>query len=228
MINSKSNLNIVRWNDSKTVNLLSSYVGVEPVSHCLRFNKVEKKRVQVSCPKIVQEYNKFMGGVDLCDMFMALYRIDRRSKKYYLRIVYYLFTVCCSDAWIIHKINMKRLDKPVLSLREFCLSVSASLMKASKPTGHITPGRGRSRNITDTVDASSIPVDPQLFMLRKKRVALDVRYYGCGHEPSFHENTDKDKRKRCKESKTLCFCKKCNVPLCVFSKRNCFATFHKD
>ena len=103
MVNSKSNLNIVTWNNSKTVNLLSSFVGVEPLSHCLRFNKVEKRRFRVSCPKIVLEYNQFMSSVDLCDMFMALYRIDRRSKRYCLRIVYYLFTVCCSNAWIIHK-----------------------------------------------------------------------------------------------------------------------------
>ena len=32
-------------------------------------------------PHAIVEYNKFMRGVDLCDMFLELYRIDFKSKK---------------------------------------------------------------------------------------------------------------------------------------------------
>jgi hypothetical protein len=126
MLNEAGNLTVLRWNDTKVVNLLSSFVGTGPVGTCSRFDKKLKKRVDVPCPLIVSEYNKFMGGVDLCDMFLALYRIDRKSKKYHLRIVYYLFSVCCCNAWIIHKINAKLHNKKVLSLREFNLSLSIS------------------------------------------------------------------------------------------------------
>ena len=35
-----------------------------------------------------------MRGVDLSGMLLALYKIDRRSKKYYNRIIYYLLGVC--------------------------------------------------------------------------------------------------------------------------------------
>ena len=34
----------------------------------------------------IAEYHKFMRGVDLCDMFLELYRIDFKSKKWYMRI----------------------------------------------------------------------------------------------------------------------------------------------
>lgn len=33
-----------------------------------------QKKVPVSYPNIVKEYNAHMGGVDLADMFVALYR----------------------------------------------------------------------------------------------------------------------------------------------------------
>ncbi|KRZ50836.1 hypothetical protein T02_6876 [Trichinella nativa] len=43
----------------------------------------EKTLVDVSCPAIVKEYNKYMGSVDLARMLRALYRIDHRSRKWY-------------------------------------------------------------------------------------------------------------------------------------------------
>jgi len=39
----------------------------------------DKKFIEVQRPQVVEEYNKFMGGVDLADMFLELYRIDIRS-----------------------------------------------------------------------------------------------------------------------------------------------------
>ncbi|KRY17099.1 Armadillo repeat-containing protein 8, partial [Trichinella patagoniensis] len=52
----------------------------------LKENKKEKTLVDVSCPAIVNEYNKYMGGVDLARMLRALYPIDHRSRKWYRRI----------------------------------------------------------------------------------------------------------------------------------------------
>ena len=91
-----------------------------------------------------------MGGVDLCDMFHALYRIDRRSKKYYLRIVYFLIAVAISNAWIIYKKNH---PEKALSLREFQTEVSLSMMNVDKIT-ETTPTRGRkrSRSLTESIN----------------------------------------------------------------------------
>ncbi|KRX30423.1 PiggyBac transposable element-derived protein 3, partial [Trichinella murrelli] len=76
----ENNLCIVRWHDSAVVDLSSTYVCTQPVC------KKEKTLVDVSCPAIVNEYNKYMGGVDLARMLRALYRIDHRSRKWYRRI----------------------------------------------------------------------------------------------------------------------------------------------
>jgi hypothetical protein len=87
------------------VNLLSTYLEAEPMLKASRWSKKNQSRIDVNCPFIVKEYNNHMGGVDLANMLLALYRIDRRSKKYYTRIIYYLCGVCTTNAWIIYKIN---------------------------------------------------------------------------------------------------------------------------
>jgi len=63
------------------------------VQQVQRWSSHEHSVVAVNCPSIVKEYNKFMGGVDLSDMLLSIYRIDRRSSKWYLRIVFYVLGV---------------------------------------------------------------------------------------------------------------------------------------
>ena len=55
----------------------------------LRWDKKEKKYIDIKCPNIVQQYNASMGGVDLLDSLIALYRIRIRSKKWYHRLVFH-------------------------------------------------------------------------------------------------------------------------------------------
>ncbi|KRX69229.1 PiggyBac transposable element-derived protein 3 [Trichinella sp. T6] len=83
----ENNLCIVRWHDSAVVNLSTTYVCTQPVCKVKRWNKKQKTLVDLSCPAIVKEYNKYMGGVDLAGMLRALYRIDHRSRKWY-RIIF--------------------------------------------------------------------------------------------------------------------------------------------
>jgi len=71
----------IQWKDNKTVSLLSTFVGKEPISEVQKFDKKLKKRIPVECPKVVQIYNKHMGGVDLLDSIIGRYRIAMRSKK---------------------------------------------------------------------------------------------------------------------------------------------------
>jgi len=129
LVNKTNNLVIVRWNDNKPLHLISSYIGSNPVDKISRWVKNDGKRTLVPCPSIVRSYNKNMGGVDLADMLASLYRIDRKSRKYYTRIVYYLFSVCVNNAWILHKKNN---PSNKLLLRDFILSVSESLINARK------------------------------------------------------------------------------------------------
>jgi len=142
MFSSDGKLCIVRWLDNKPVSLLSTYLHSEPLFNVSRWSKIKQTRIDVPCPNIVGEYNRHMGGVDLSGMLLALYKIDRRSKKYYNRIIYYLLGVCIVNAWIIYKINTGE----KIGLLEFTIEVALSLMYAGKQLqDKVTSGYSRQK-----------------------------------------------------------------------------------
>ena len=74
----------VRWHDNKIVHLISNFARAASVATVERLDSKQKKKIEIPCPDIVQQYNKSIGGVDLADCLLALYRINLRSKKYYM------------------------------------------------------------------------------------------------------------------------------------------------
>ncbi|XP_028658930.2 piggyBac transposable element-derived protein 3-like [Erpetoichthys calabaricus] len=132
---------IVRWCDNKTVNLLSSFVGVEPVTNVKRWDRKSKMYIMVPRPAIVETYNKYMGGVDLLDMLSALYKFSFRSRRWYLYIWWHTVTVAVINAWNLYKRDRKELEptKKPMPLRRFQASVGTSLTSAGK--GKIRYGR---------------------------------------------------------------------------------------
>ena len=192
---------VVRWLDNKPAHLLSTYLRSSPLLQVNWWSKIQKERIDVPCPQIVGEYNQNMGGVDLADMLLALYRIDRRSKKYYNRIVYYLFGVCRVNSWILYKFNI---DENV-TLLEFTLQVSLSLMRA-----------GKSLQVNNNYS--------------RRTVQEDIRYDGIRLIP-FIVNDAPRQRRKAKEcnNRTFIICKKCQVHLCIMNSkpiRNCFSDYH--
>lgn len=60
----------VAWRDNTTVSLVSTFVGEQPKTSVKRFDRQQRKTIQIDCPK----YNKHMGGVDLLDSFIGHYK----------------------------------------------------------------------------------------------------------------------------------------------------------
>jgi len=67
-------LSVVRWFDNRPISFLSTFVGVEPVSEIKRHDRVKHEEQQVPCPKVIHVYNQHMGGVDLLNSLIGLYR----------------------------------------------------------------------------------------------------------------------------------------------------------
>ncbi|XP_050502828.1 piggyBac transposable element-derived protein 2-like [Diabrotica virgifera virgifera] len=128
-------LRAVKWYDNKPVHLLSSFVGTYPTSQVQRWDKAKKETILVECPNIVTFYNKCMGGVDLMDSLMALYRTKIRSKKWYLRIVFHIFFLAVVNAWLLYRrdtqlLGVRKDDE--LSLLDFKASIAACLCQEGK------------------------------------------------------------------------------------------------
>src|SRR6218665_290669 len=62
----------------------------------------EKRYAMIDQPRIVNEY-KFMGGVDLHGMMVALYRINIRAKRFHLRIIFHLIDVSVVNGRLFYR-----------------------------------------------------------------------------------------------------------------------------
>lgn len=125
----KDGIVIVRWMDNKAVTLASNFVGVEPKSEVQRFDKISRSRIPVSCPWIIKKYNSTMGGVDLGNMFLALYKLPSRARRWYFPLFCYLIGLSLTNAWLLYKRDCEVLGvrQDIQCSKDFRLNVCAAL-----------------------------------------------------------------------------------------------------
>ena len=85
-----------------------------------------------------------MGGVDLLDMLISLYRINIRSVKYYMKIIFHLIDLSLVNAWLLYcrHCSQNRIQKKdVLSLLMFRIDVAKSLIQSSPSPPPVQRGR---------------------------------------------------------------------------------------
>lgn len=212
-----NNIVVTKWYGNKFVHIVSNYKGPLPTENVKRWSVVEKNKVDVVRPAAIGEYNSFMGGIDLHDMLVELYRIDIRVRRFYLRIVFHIIDMCVVNAWLLYRRHCKQIKlKKHLSLLDFKTEITYALLLSGQ---NKAPKRGRP-SLTTT------PSPPK----KKKRVfstrpVEDVRY-----DKIDHWQLPLDTKQRCKNcirAYTTTKCSKCNVYLCSTKKRMCFIQFHR-
>ena len=140
---SLSGLTVVTWYDNGYVQLASNCVGSEQGPTVRRFSAKEKQHVDIPCPSVVHQYNKHMGGVDLSDMLMSLYRVRLRTMKWYHHIFFYLVNLSVIKSWLLYRRDLDNLHAGAsrMSLLDFQASIADYLLKHA---GNIRT-RGRPR-----------------------------------------------------------------------------------
>lgn len=201
----KNRLAVVRWNDNKIVTFISSFVASEPVEKIVRYSKEEKKKVEVECPQIVRQYNKHMGGVDLADMLVSLYKTPFKTKRWYMVIFAQMLDICINNAWLVHR--KKNGSSRKIPLKAFRYAVYENLLNENRCAQ-------RTRKTS-----------PKVVKPRVARPSSPVKFDNVGHFPS----TMEEGRCRFCQMKTVVFCIKCQSRLCFVTgknARNCFLDFH--
>ena len=102
-VDTNTELCVVRWFDNRAVQLSSTHTGIEPLTTVRRWDRRERKYIEVECPRIVTEYNEHMGGVDKFDMLAALYRIDHKRAKWYRRLFLWALSLSAINGWLLYK-----------------------------------------------------------------------------------------------------------------------------
>ena len=220
-VDSNSGLMILRWFDNKCVHLASTYCSADATSKVKRWDQKAKQYIYVDCPMIVKEYNAAMGGVDLADMLISLYRTPLRSKRWYLRVLVHCLDICKVNAWLLYRRHADQLHiakQRQMDLLEFSSKISHALMKKSKPLDRPVGRPSKRKSLEQTISTETRG--------RKSQCPTpqgDIRFDEVGHWPKREPN--KNKCRLCKRTNQFS-CMKCKVFLCLTEDRNCFHIFH--
>lgn len=154
-----------------------------------------------------------MGGVDLSDMFIALYGTPMRSRRWYLPICGCMFDIYLSNEWLLHRRHTSANGEKPIRLRQVRIVVSEALMYVN----HKKKGRRTKEDVepqpSKRIHAAGHPL---------KEVQLDA----VDHFPVI---VSKGRCRRCVGGQTSIMCSKCQMRLCIVPgsmPRNCFKDYH--
>lgn len=199
---------VASWNDNSVVNVISNCLSVEPMHTVKRYDRKQRKEVNVKQPALIYEYNQNIRGVDLHDNGIANYRIKIHGKKWWWPLFINTLDSAIVNAWKIHNIV-----SPPLNQLDFRRYLVQSFLK-----GDI---------FEDTIRTmQEDPDDLRQFKMRRGRPSEielpdEVRRDNVGH---IILRDPEDRRRRCRhcKSQTIYLCAKCDVGL----HPDCFLNFH--
>lgn len=220
IIRSDEKIVVVKWRDSKPVTLASTAYGQDPIGTVKRWNKEQKCRLEITCPAIVMEYNKNMGGVDICDQMMECYRTWLKSKKWTLKVALHFLDLSVVNSWMEYRLNCRSKSMPRKSVKDllsFRLEIAEALLFTPK------------RKFNELNESSSSDEEEQTRTNNKcsPLPGSSKRLDGGDHWPVVDKlKTARACRLKQCNSRTRTRCEKCDVYLCLTSDKNCFKTFH--
>ena len=100
----------MRWYNNAVVSVASNCELSSTTKLVSRWSREQKRRIDVPMPQMIHCYNRFMGGVDLIDLFIANYRIRIRSKKWWWPFFSWSVDACLVNAWLMYKSVKKELN----------------------------------------------------------------------------------------------------------------------
>lgn len=219
---------LIKWMDKKGITMMSSAHGTDPTDMCQRYNKKDKKYIQVKRPMVIKKYNEKMGGIDLFDRMMSYCPIKARTKKWTIRTIFHLIDMAVVNSWLQLKLDLQikgTQRKNIPQLRKFKLLLGESLIYSESGSDSSHSDEDQENN---EVEQDLVPSQTKK---RKLPVALPsegMRKKGIDHLPIMENipNWQKCRKPGCKE-RTRTKCKKCNIFLCLVPKRNCFTSYHE-
>lgn len=197
----------VKWMDTREVTMCSTL-------HQAYSNQTVKRKVKeagawttkaIPVPGCILDYNQYMGGVDLSDALIGFYSVRHKTMKWYKTFFYHFVDIAVVNSYLLHKELFKVRPDPTLK----------------KPLTHKFFQEKLAKELLELAESSSAaaaaapPPAPNTCM------------------PAFYSGEARTRKhcKRCLDAgqprvKTPVYCRKCNVPLCLSSTKNCFQLWH--
>jgi len=162
-------------------------------------------------PIVNVAYNKYMGGVDLCDQHKSYYRVGRKTVKWWKYIVWYFINVAINNAYVLYKASPTPIatdaeprPRAVVTHKMFRLEIVKQLL------GDLRSRRAPVKRLRPSSDAVLLdPADAHLHIAELTHQQMSCQY--C-------------KRKGDKK-RSRTWCKDCDVHLCP---HGCFQRYHAE
>ena len=128
-------VSLTAWMDNKSVTILSNIDYGTTLACCERWVKDPttqvSKKTRFSQPQVVKNYNKYMGGVDLVDSQVAVYRSNVRKNKWWFSIFTTGVSIMCVNAWRLWNTLHPSPKMPYIEfVREVCVSILSNHKEA--------------------------------------------------------------------------------------------------
>ncbi|KAL4113766.1 hypothetical protein QTP88_017339 [Uroleucon formosanum] len=97
VVSDDKNIYKLKWKDNKSVVTTSTCYGGLPTTTVSRWDKTEKKYIDVQIPNMISKYNEKMGGVDHFDQMIEYYRTWLKTRKWPLKVILHSRFAFCSE-----------------------------------------------------------------------------------------------------------------------------------
>lgn len=156
-----------------------------------------------------------MGGVDRFDQKRGAYPIARKSRRWWLRIFYFLIDAAITNPHILHKSN-PRVHAPMNNLT-FRTQLGRNFIN------NFTSRKRRLSNLPNFIvkKAKTISRQKAVFGIPEELRLSEVGRHMPGPLPAYRRCRFCSSTNNNKKSKIQCI--RCEVPLCIVP---CFASFH--
>lgn len=193
----------IKWLDTRDVTVLTTAHPPLATTNVKRTQR-DGSREDILCPAAIASYTLTMGGVDHFDHFRSSYPIDRKSRKYWMRLFIFIFDSAIINAYITYNTTHVVSNH---SHRNFRLKLA----------------RGLIENYSQKI------YRPRVYVNKKGGcfgVPDEIRLFNVG----VHLPDEGETYKRCRfcstkkiQKRSKLICSMCNVTLCATP---CFKLFH--
>lgn len=204
----------VKWMDTRQVTMCSTL-------HQAYSDQTVKRKVKdagvwrskaIPVLGCVVDYNRHMGGVDLSDALISIYSVHHKTMKWYKTFFYHFVDIAVVNSYLLYKELFRIRPDPTLT----------------KPLTHKMFREKLAKDLLELSESSpAAPAAAPAAPLPTPNTWMPVFYASGGNSRTRRHC------KRCHDAgqarvKTAVHCRKCNVPLCFTSSKNCFQLWQDE
>jgi len=196
---------VLKWMDKRPVLMLSTIHDTSLVAKRRRSRLAQGGTEEVQKPKMVDEYNQYMGGVDKSDQLLSYYGFPHRTIKWWRRAFYHLLDLAVVQAYILYRQSPQ--SGRHLRHQQFRVELAKELLHSA------------GEEVIQTANPQSQPPVNRLTE-RHFPARTDITPDGKFLQPDCAVCSRKKGRAR---KTTSYICRQCKLPMCITP---CFELYH--